>query len=289
MKIDYGTTNAVKVKHKLDILLRDVSIKIPQAMFQAVTTGHLDGVVVCTSVDVFSGPHHMGTIGLKYKTREGKDVETYYIKSEHIQKLRGHHRNVRETISFKEALKCALTFFKVQPEDARVKDMRDIMGAHITIAYDSASHNLSRSVKNNTMLHPMLEYCIGVIDNPCDATPMPARLSTDIMSIRQHVDNYRIMQSVRESFKSNRGAIVRLERDGSLTKIELRAIKDEPTIKSMSSTYDLPPYYQEKLAMLKICQPQQPVDNVGIKFAKEVRGVVVTDFFLVEGDTVTTC
>jgi hypothetical protein len=97
------------------------------------------------------------------------------------------------------------------------------------------------------------------------------------------------MQSVRESFKSNRGAIVRLERDGSLTKVELKAIKDEPTIKSMSSTYDLPPYYQEKLAMLKICQPQQPVDNVGIKFAKEVKGVVVTDFFLVEGDTVTTC
>ena len=61
-------------------------------------------------------------------------------------------------------------------------------------------------------------------------------------------------------------------------------------IAKVTTTYDLPKNYQEKLALLKLCEPSQPVENIGVKFIEEIENDSnAILYYLVGGETVTLC
>ena len=57
------------------------------------------------------------------------------------------------------------------------------------------------------------------------------------------------------------------------------------SLTTVKSTDELPEMYQTKLGMLKIVEPNQPIESIGVRFAGDFDNC----YFIVNGDILTTC
>jgi hypothetical protein len=84
------------------------------------------------------------------------------------------------------------------------------------------------------------------------------------------------------AYEANNGIVIKLVHDGVMVVVDLT---DKTTVKQLTSTYDLPSEYQEKLAILKIMENNQPIAGVGVKVEYDSAPY----FFLPAGAIQTTC
>jgi hypothetical protein len=208
------------------------------------------------------------------------------IYNDNIRRQRGGSSSKR-TKHLKEAMKLVKEHFKPMPADKLatdiVEDMTSVMTNMTYWAGDRTRNMMSKSFTD------VVKFITDIKEGN-DANLALARLETVFPADwQQNVDSMRIANSVRQAFDNKQGVIVRVERDNSLTMVDLNTLQVTPC----KSTYDLPTNYQEKITMLKLVDKNQPIEYVGVKFLRDFRTNGIESehhcFFLIEGETYTTC
>lgn len=241
-----------------------------------------DGMVegIC-GVEVFDGEQKLGSIGfVRQYTKNGYE-DVYRIFSKKIIKSRGD-RNTKKTKNLKSALKLAKEFF--------VKDNPNQLFDKIYINFKRGYSNLSHQTTDNykhvcsSLYGKSFAYVLSVIDGE------PQTIDPEILQVvnsdnfKQQRDNYRIAHAVGKALESGTGAIVYVDRESKLTLVDL----DTKVFTKIESTYDLPKNYQEKYAMLKIMELNQPIEGVGVKMKVEIDEQKLECYYLKSGETIVT-
>lgn len=279
MKIDYGNHTAssvgshVTIAPSLENLMRELHHRMPRISYVVKSVSQLE----VYGVAVYHDYEWVGTISIEHHHIEGVKFDSYSIRSNRIQTKRKAKRtssnNIKQTKHFKNAIKiCMDSFKRTEPNVIASKIVEDLRGLINSMVNNSASQ--SRGFLN-THHADVLAYMTG-------ASPMSVAL-TEAMKIdgQSKYDNYRIAKAVQHSFGSNYGVCIRTEKDGTITVVDMN---DMNVRMETTSTYDLPANYQEKFAILKIMEYNQPIEHVGVKFNDDP-----DLYFLVGGETITTC
>jgi hypothetical protein len=279
MKIDYGNHTAssvgshVTIAPSLENLMRELHHRMPRISYVVKNVSQLE----VHGVAVYHDYEQVGTISIEHHHEEGVKFDSYSIRSDRIQTKRRAKRtgskNIKQTKHFKNAIKiCMDSFKRTEPNVIASKIVEDLRGLINSMVNNSASQ--SRGFLN-THHADVLAYMTG-------ASPMSVAL-TEAMKIdgQSKYDNYRIAKAVQHSFASNYGVCIRTEKDGTITVVDMN---DMNVRMVTTSTYDLPANYQEKFAILKIMEYNQPIEHVGVKFEDDP-----DLYFLVGGETITTC
>lgn len=279
MKIDYGNHTAssvgshVTIAPSLENLMRELHHRMPRISYVVKSVSQLE----VYGVAVYHDYEQVGVIAIEHHHVEGVKFDSYCIRSDRIKtkrKAKGSgSKNIKQTKHFKSAVKiCVDSFKRTEPNVIASKIVEDLRGFMNSMVNNSASQ--SRGFLN-THHADVLAYMTG-------ASPMSVVL-TEAMKIdgQSKYDNYRIAKAVQHSFGSNYGVCIRTEKDGTITVVDMN---DMNVRMETTSTYDLPANYQEKFAILKIMEYNQPIEHVGVKFNDDP-----DLYFLVGGETITTC
>jgi len=268
---------------QLEQLLQDVAHKIPAIAYEALLARVRVGAEPDTrinAVSVFNGYEHVGSIKADNKVyRDGTSAMVFSIQSKNITKARGD-RDTKQTKHIKVAISTAIAAFFRQPQSAVADQLRYETKTQMERMVSAAESHV-RGVFSSEYL-AVAQYLYDV--NSLGPAPLPHKLANKLGSHWPSLcDNLRIAHSVDAQFRANNGVVARIERDGTINVADLSTTQ---IIFETKSTYDLPTYYQEKLTMLKILDAKQPVEHVGVRF---LLSGDVNVFFMVAGETVTTC
>jgi hypothetical protein len=151
----------------------------------------------------------------------------------------------------------------------------------------NARYKVLREIDKNTT---SLEIAMFLLNCYEGSQPKIEGAVAGLFSTEEKVQNFynlRIACSINKEVDKG-GAVVVNFSDGTLWYAQISA--DDPEIVKLNSTYDMPQNFQEKLALIKLCEPSQPVENVGVMFKADIeRDPEATLYYLVGGDTVTLC
>lgn len=279
MKIDYGNHTAssvgshVKIAPSLENLMRELHHRMPRISYVVKNVSQLE----VYGVAVYHDYELVGIINIEHHHVEGVKFDSYNIRSERIQtkrKAKGSgSKNIKQTKHFKNAVKIAMDVFKrTEPNVIAAKIVTDLGG-------DIQSMVNTAGAQGRGFLTGQYEAVLSYLTG---ATPMSPELAEAVKVDGQaRYDNLRIAKAVQHSFMASYGICVRIEKDGTLTVVDMN---DMNVRMETTSTYDLPTNYQEKFAILKIMDYKQPIEHVGVKFEESP-----DLYFLIGGETITTC
>ncbi|NBS68949.1 hypothetical protein EBT31_08540 [bacterium] len=286
-KLDMDSFAGVKVSPKLQTLLTEMLHSNPN--FNFVASGKIGWApdTVMNKVNVFDGAQAVGNI--QVLTRDHDQKQVYHISTDRIHRKRGS-TNTKVTQNLKNAMGIIKDFFKPIPIDTIAEKIVKEAADKIASMHTTAGNAVRGALRGEGEIMAM-EFFYDMQDGKADTSKLPDALVDKGMASdwREKVHTYRVMASVRDQFKAKNGALVRVEKDGSLSMIDLQTKQFVPC----KTTYDLPTNYQEKITMLKIVDVDQPIEHIGVRYedGDRVNQVYVTHdvFFLIGGDTFTDC
>jgi hypothetical protein len=239
-----------------------------------------------SSVKVFQDSKYLGYVRVTSEEYRGFGlIDLYYIGSGLIKKSRGSNRTEIVTKDPHKAIKVMQEYFKPKPNSVFQEEVVKICMSKIDAMFTTAKYRVDSLLERSRI--DMYLYLLEQHEGMSPA--LPARFKTVLESSDnlQHLHNLRIVKSVHDKAKKG-GAIVTTFSDSTIWYVDM-ATGDLPIVK-MKSTYELPTNYQEKLALLKLCDSAQPVDHVGVRFNTEIeKDSEAVLYYLVSGDTVVTC
>lgn len=240
-------------------------------------------------VSAYEDSQFLGSIRVAWKDYRGSGRrDVYAITSDNIQKRRGHNRQTTETKDAHKAIKIMEDAFRVKNNsayrDAVVDEARSCMSSMVSNARYKVSRETDRTVTNSEIAMFLLACYEGT--QPKLEGKVAELFSTD--EKLQNFHNLRIALSIEAEFEE--GGILVVEYANGLMWHTYPDHHKGSILDKLNSTYDLPQNYQEKLALIKLCDPLQPVEHVGVFFKTELeRDPETKIYYLVGGDTVTTC
>ena len=240
-------------------------------------------------VSAYEDSQFLGSIRVVWKDYRGSGRrDVYAITSDNIQKRRGHNRQMTETKDAHKAIKIMEDAFRVKNNSAYrtavVDEARSCMSSMIANARYKVSRETDRLATNSEIAMFLLAHYEGT--QPKLEGKVAELFSTD--EKLQNFHNLRIALSMESEFDKD-GMLV-VEYSNGLMWYTPNGMHKSTELARLNSTYDLPQNYQEKLALIKLCEPIQPVAHVGVFFKTELeRDPETRVYYLVGGDTVTTC
>lgn len=277
------TLNVDKHRHhpvpELHKFMCDITSKLPTIHFVVDGRTYRHGDPLTDEFKVFNGTEEVGRIWgtTDYDSKESKNVYVYNINSYRIQNQRGQ-RNRKHTKHYKIALKLALEVFAPVPTDVIAEKIIERAGYRVRGLESSASSHATYCVRGNE--EDVLRYFKQVEDE--GPTQLPTTLLTKLGNWRDKYANWRIAESVATKFTDKDGIAIKLLPDNEMIAVDLTNPKE---VKQLANSYDLPVEYQEKLAILKIMELNQPIEGVGVK----VEDDKITYFYMPSGAIQTTC
>lgn len=273
MKIDYDKHVGKQLHPKLKEVMTEVFCKMPQLTFRATDFHPHEGVI--TDVDAFEKIHKVGSIEVSREAYRGDEIKDVIKVTSHLIKKQRGASNVVSTTNVKRAVTKCLEVFKPKQADEIVdKLVKDVEGDVSNMIWRYDRHTPSLNPVEASIL--LLAYAKG------EPITIPKESADKLLAGEEELNNARIAREVGKHFKNKFGAIVRLEYDGSLSFLDLAGEE----LKNLASTYDLPVNYQEKLAILKIMESEQPIEHMGVRFENSYNNMKTSLFFLVGGDTI---
>ena len=262
--------------------------KVPSLSFES---NNASGVNVPNGIDVFitklnvyNGIENVGMIGVDYEHfRNQGRKKIYKVTSERIKNQIGL-RNTKTTSLPAEALKAAV---KVFSHTKSVLETVEEIEKKMHSEMHGVRYNSTRSAERigEDFLIDLLHYAVEVDAAEGNALPLPTKVQIMLKkpNLRTLLDTAKIVSNVAEDFDARHGVIVREERDGSLTSVNL---DDSLAVRLARhrDTYGLPEIYQTKLAMLRMMDYRQAIDSIGIKFKIEN----INWYYLPSRDIITT-
>jgi hypothetical protein len=239
-----------------------------------------------SSVKVFQDSKYLGYVRVNWEEYRGFGlVDLYYIGSELIKKSRGHNRNEIVTKDPHKAIKVMQEYFKPKSNSVFQEEVVKICMSKIDSMFTTAKHKVDSLLESSRV--DIYLYLLAQHEGMSPALPARFKTISESSDDLQNFHNLRIVKAIHSEAKKG-GAIVAALSDSTIWYMGM-ATGDLPIVK-IKSTYELPTNYQEKLALLKLCDSAQPVDHVGVKFKTEIeKDSEAILYYLVSGDTVITC
>jgi hypothetical protein len=275
--------NVDKYRHEptteLHKFMCDITSKLPTVHFVADGRTYRHGDARTDEFKVLNGTEEVGRIWgtTDYDSKESKNVYIYNINSYRIQNQRGQ-RNRKHTKHYKVALKTALEVFAPVPTDVIASNIIERVQYRVSSVASSASSQAYYCVRGNEDV--VLQYFKQITDE--GPAPLPHELTSKLGKWQDKYANWRIATSVHDKFKNSDGIAIRLMPSGEMIAVDLTNTKEA---KTLANSYDLPVEYQEKLAILKIMEMNQPIEGIGVK----VEDDKLTYFYMPSGAIQTTC
>ena len=223
---------------------------------------------------VYAGTEKVGNIWMSLEYRNGENIHTYHLSSSRITSGRRGNRNSRKTKHYKNALRDAVQAFA--PFELKELAEKTIAVANdlVTRIAQRAQQQLSWSL--NSGVPEFAQYAADVLDNGPHDIPnyLLAKLTN---GWRDKLSNHNIADNVLQSCRRLDGMALKLMPSGEFIAVTMR---DKDVVAQSSNPYDLPPEYQDKFAILKMMEKDQPIANVGIK--GEMDGGMI--FYMAGGD-----
>jgi hypothetical protein len=288
-KIDCSNIPDLSIHEKLITILQELSHHNNELNYVAnETTWTRSGsrAKVINGVAVFDGYQPIGKVSVE--TRHHTDELVYSVTSDNIKGGRHGRSHTKQSKHLKEVMKVVKEAFKPKTDDVVVFSIIDNLDSRAT-RLESWARDHCRSAVNSASLE-VLAYLTSVHTGEAKSTELPPALQMKLGNRwLNHMDNYRIAQSVATQFTNNYGVGIRIEKDGTINVADLA----NKTLTTCKSTYDLPTNYQEKITMLKIVEEDQPIEHIGFRFSQstQLNGVAINYeyFYLVGGETYTSC
>lgn len=242
----------------------------------------------CTigTLAVYEDGVYLGKVKLSHENyREKGRMDVFYLFSENIVKKRGV-RGQTTTIDINKAVKIVQGVFSAPSQEKVWSEMTCTLASELEDAVRHAKWAVSSIVDRSRT--PLTAYLLDVYEN--GPKQMPENLVDLMFKKDNEVQSFRdlkIVSGVEDHHKMKNGIAVALFEDGKVWSASL--VEKDKGVSKLQSTYDLPINYQEKLSMLRILEPRQPVENMGIYFESSMQQRKCKLFFLVAGDTVFTC
>ena len=237
--------------------------------------------------NVFNGVEKVGLLSVEYgKFRNGtENVPIYTISSPRIKQKKVFRRDEKTTIHLKGAVKIGLSVFQ-RSSDTEIAEaiIKDVYKRLDNLVSHTAYH--LKDLGSNAPID-LLRY-LGEIKKSMahsgSIPSMPINISNIInnKNFDNFLANHRIAETVHAEWVSGNGTLLRYEKDNTITAIDLR---NPIRFTTVQSTEELPEIQQTKLGMLKIVNPNQPIESIGVRFAEEYANC----YFVVHGDILTTC
>jgi hypothetical protein len=191
--------------------------------------------------------------------------------------------NTKTTTNVGQALRSAVKHFaQTATSDETIGKAVDSINAELSNLGYTASRNAERIVGDSELLLVELAFAVHR-GEPFDMNRL--RSVIDYTDADKLMNTTRIVRSVKEAFSAKSGLIVREERDGTLTAIDMSEARPSASrVSKLADSYGLPELYQPKLAMLRMLDYKQAVDSIGVKFLIENTNW----YYLAGGEIITT-
>lgn len=273
---------------ELQTIMEQIFHKIPSITFEAddyetFRATDIDFEKRITKVRVFNSNEFVGHLRVvREQYRNQGTMTVYRVNSPRIQN-RISPKNTKTTTNAGQALRAALKHFAhtASPEEA-ISKAKETMSREMSNMSYNANRNVERMGDNYET--QLVELAFAV--HRGEAFDM-----SKIAKVLNHkdadklIDTRRIVHSVKDAFSANSGLIVREERDGTLTAIDMSVAGPSPSkISKIADSYGLPELYQPKLAMLRMLDYKQAVDSIGVKFSIDNTNW----YYLAAGEIITT-
>lgn len=252
----------------LEKLLTKLYHKVPNLTFESLTVGFIKEHKVIREVVVFNGNEQVGAIELEYTSfRNNGKCDVYSIQSPRIQNRIGS-RHVKVTKLPDEALKTSVRVFAQGSTASEViTKIKQKMSSEIGGVQYNAVRQAERNGEDSIL--PLMELAMRVSKG--ETPTLNAELTKMVAksNLERLMNTSRIATSVNNDYKNANGVVVKEERDGTLLGVVINdacGLTDEMRLRKFSDTYEMPELYQTKLAMLRMLEPKQPVESIGIKF-----------------------
>lgn len=238
------------------------------------------------TVVVYEDGIYLGKVKLSYEDyREKGRTNVFYLFSDNIVKKRGERQQTK-TLNINKAVKIIQDVFSAPGEEKVWSDMTCTLANEIEDVVRHAKWAASSIIDRSRT--PLAAYLLDVYENgpkqmPDNLVALMFKKDNEIQSFR----DLKIVSGIEDHHKLKNGVAIALFEDGKVWSVSLT--EKDKGISRLQSTYDLPINYQEKLSMLRILEPRQPVENMGVYFETTVQLRKCKLFFLIAGDTVFTC
>ena len=272
----------------LEEFLGKLYLKAPNLSFEAdgafqIANAARDGYEnVIFRVKVLNGNESVGQIEVEYMDfrRQGKQM-VYTISSQRI-KNKIHPRNAKATKLPNEAMKLAVKTFTPVTSDSEVSmAAKQKMASEVGGLRYQAERNAERL--GSGMLVSLMELAMIVQSGGIPTMGAEITSMLNHHAFRNNLNSAKISRSIHEEYERGKGIVLREERDGTLTGIELTPTRGT-AVTRYEDTYKLPELYQTKLAMLRILEHKQPADSIGVKFLIEDSNW----YYMTSGEIITT-
>jgi hypothetical protein len=272
----------------LEDLISNYYVLHPQVKFVADKDGWKYESDFIGTLSVYQDSQYLGRVRLKREEYRGLGVmDVYHISSDNINKRRGNNRSTITTKDAHKAIKVMEEVFLVPVTGAFKSKMIAEAKSQIGNMVSNARYKVLREIDRNKT---STEIAMFLLDCYEGSQPKIEGAVAGLFSTSEKVQNFydlRIACSINNEVDKG-GAVVVNFSDGTMWYAQISA--DDPEIVKLNSTYDMPQNFQEKLALIKLCEPSQPVENVGVMFKADIeRDPEATLYYLVGGDTVTLC
>lgn len=267
--------HAVPAAPLLHQLMCDLAKKIPEIRFQSngIIRYGIDDKKFGDDYYVYAGTEKVGNMWLTHEIRNGDYTKIININSQRITQGRRGRSHTKKTKHYKVALKVALDAYAPFAFAEIAEKIVDAVDTVVTQVASRTATQLQWAMQNRML--DLASYLANVVDN--GPTQPPAELLDAMPSgWREKLNNHKVASIVLDACKHMDGIAVKLMQDGTFVAVTMR----KELVAQSDNPYDLPVQYQDKFAILKMMEKDQPVAGVGLK--SEQNGSMY--FFIADGD-----
>ena len=268
----------------LHIFMCELAMKIPTISFATDGIASFSGTVYCDEFLVYAGNEKVGRLWIRLDYVDGKAVEVYNISSNRITSGRRGSKSTKRSRHLKMIMREALKAF------APFED-KELAESILTEAREGCANVASRAgsqfdwaFRSTPLLIALAEYLIHVGTN--GPAPIPYEVTSIIpQNWTEKLNNFKVANSVANEIKAGTGMAIRYYvSSGAMIAVD---VATGEIVAKTESSYDLPVEYQDKLAVLKMMEKDQPIAGVGIKVGDSRKDHAT--FYLTPGAVPTTC
>lgn len=284
MKIKQTNAKYDAVHERLTNVLDIVRVKRPLLEYEAERSimGH-DGKRLLVCVSVWQHGQQLGSIEAykqRYSHTKNENIIWFGVSSPLIQKQRGRE-DTKYCKNAESAAKIVIDVFAKRPLAVLGEKIGDQMCSLIEGLANRCSSMFGDYFRNNTLAYAkyFMETHLG------NTPPIPPAVKQCINDqTMKAYDNYKIAKNVKTHLSNKNGHTISYMQDGSFLVVDMA---DYSKTHKYSSTYEMPQFMQEKFAMLKLLEPNQFAENIGVKVLRTNSSDEETLwYFIVNGETV---
>jgi hypothetical protein len=219
---------------------------------------------VLNTIKVYEDGEAIGSISVARRYRAGGKEDVYGVESFRIHKERGN-RNTTYVKDIKVAMRNVKKFFTGRQDN----EVKELITHNVKRGMEAVMHSAIQSInwsvdaREIAFDYIMRAYHERKQGNTTVAMPVKIPTVKDQETLFSKCDDVIQAKTLDDHYKGNNGYGVQMRIDNSIVTYSYASDK----ITKYRSFDDVPPNIQEKLAMFKVLEKDEPYADFGVKFA----------------------